>query len=139
MPWAVQNGKKQSQPWILNTWQPFNESLRHRVIEICRHNQILVSFLHWNFQMIFTHEIVNKCLGIRIDSEFNVDNANKYGRNFNKDSPCRWLSIICPSRSRTGGNHGYLNKTMNSNAREKRFASLNKTFRNEEIIATYLR
>ena len=80
-----------------------------------------------------------KCLGIRIDSQFNVDNADKYGRNVHKDSPCRCISIICPSHSRTGGNHDYLNKTMNSNAAKIYFGSLNKTFRNEEIIAIDLR
>ena len=78
-------------------------------------------------------------VAIRIDSTFNVDNANKHGRNFHKDSPCRWISIICPSHSRPGGDHDYLNKTTNSNAREKRFGALNKTFRNEEIIAIDLR
>ena len=41
--------------------------------------------------------------------------------------------------SQTGGNHDYLSKTMNSNASEKRFGALYKTFRNEEIIAIDLR
>ena len=35
-------------------------------------------------------------VAIRIDSTFYVDNANKHGRNFHKDSPCRWFSIIWP-------------------------------------------
>ena len=39
---------------------PFNESLRLRVIEIFRHNPILVSFLHRNFQMTFTHQVLNQ-------------------------------------------------------------------------------